>query len=142
MKRPSKIGKADMAVSLIAKLYAIEKTIKEADAKTRHQIRQTQAVPQLQKIRTWLDKTLHSTLPKGLLGKAVSYLDKNWLFSASVNGVKASANIYSLIETAKTNHQEPYQYLRHLFTELPKVTTASKIDVLLPWNVDLQGGVC
>jgi len=31
-----------------------------------------------QKIRTWLDKTLHSTLPKSLLGKALSYLDKNW----------------------------------------------------------------
>ncbi len=74
----NKVSKADMAVSLIAKLYAIEKTIKEADAETRHQIRQQQAVPQLQKIRTWLDKTLHSTLPKGLLGKAVSYLDKNW----------------------------------------------------------------
>jgi len=77
-KTTNKISKADMAVSLIAKLYVIEKTIKDADVKTRHQVRQQQAVPQLQKIRVWLDKTLHSTLPKGLLGKAVSYLDKNW----------------------------------------------------------------
>ena len=45
---------------------------------------------------------------------------KNWLFSASVKGVKASANLYSLIETAKANGLEPYAYLRHLFTELPK----------------------
>lgn len=35
-------------------------------------------MPLLKKIRTWLDKTLLSTLPKGLLGKALSYLDKNW----------------------------------------------------------------
>jgi transposase len=168
-------GKADMAVSLIAKLYAIEKTIKAADTETRHRIRQQQAVPQLQKIRDWMDKTLHSTLPKGLLGKAVSYLDKNWhkltvytqdgrlaidnnaaenairpfvigrknwLFSASVNGAKASANIYSLIETAKANQQEPSQYLRHIFTELPKAITDEEIEALLPWNVKLQGGVC
>jgi len=67
---------------------------------------------------------------------------KNWLFSASVNGAKASANIYSLIETAKANQLEPYQYLRHIFTELPKVTTADQIEALLPWNVNLQGGVC
>jgi len=40
----------------------------------------------------------------------------NGLFSASVKGVKASANLYSLIETAKVNGLEPYAYLRHLFT--------------------------
>jgi len=173
--KTKRTGKADMAVSLIAKLYAIEKNLKETDPETRRHIRQQQAVPQLQKIRDWLDKTLHSTLPKGLLGKAVAYLDKNWhkltvytqdgrlsidnnaaenairpfvigrknwLFSASVNGAKASANIYSLIETAKANQQEPSQYLRHIFTELPKVTTDEEIEALLPWNVKLQDGVC
>jgi len=170
----NKVSKADMAISLITKLYAIEKTLKEANAETRWQIRQQQAVPQLQKIRALLEKTLHSTLPKGLLSKAVSYLDKNWqklnvytqdgrlsidnnpaenairpfvigrknwLFSASVNGAKASANIYSLIETTKANQLEPYQYLRQLFTELPKVITADQIEALLPWNVNLQDGV-
>jgi len=45
---------------------------------------------------------------------------KNWLFSQSVNGVKASANLYSLIETAKANGLEPYTYLRNVFTELPR----------------------
>ena len=42
---------------------------------------------------------------------------KNWLFSHSVKGVKASANLYSIIETAKANGLEPYAYLRHIFTE-------------------------
>jgi hypothetical protein len=32
---------------------------------------------------------------------------KHWLFSASVKGVQASANLYSLIETAKANGLEP-----------------------------------
>lgn len=57
---------------------------------------------------------------------------KNWLFSVSVKGVKASANLYSLIETAKANGLEPYAYLRHLFTELPKAETVEAIEALLP----------
>ena len=60
---------------------------------------------------------------------------KNWLFSASVKGVKASANLYSLIETAKANSLEPYAYLRYLFTELPKAETVEAIEALLPGNL-------
>jgi len=61
---------------------------------------------------------------------------KNWLFSASVKGVKASANLYSLIETAKANGQEPYVYLRRVFTELPQAETVEAIEALLPGNFD------
>jgi len=61
---------------------------------------------------------------------------KNWLFSASVKGVTASANLYSLIETAKANGLEPYAYLRYLFTALPKAETVEVIEALLPGNVD------
>ena len=64
---------------------------------------------------------------------------KNWLFSASVKGVKASANLYSLIETAKANGLEPYAYLRHLFTELPKAETVEAIEALLPGNLRKVG---
>ena len=59
---------------------------------------------------------------------------KNWLFSTSVKGVNASANLYSLIETAKANGLEPYAYLRHLFTALPKAETVESIEALLPGN--------
>lgn len=57
---------------------------------------------------------------------------KNWLFSASVKGVKASANLYSLIETAKANGLEPYAYLRRVFTELPQADSVEAIEALLP----------
>ncbi|MFT6435904.1 MAG: hypothetical protein ACJAVI_003959 [Candidatus Azotimanducaceae bacterium] len=33
---------------------------------------------------------------------------KNWLFSASMDGAKASANLYGLIETAKANGLDPF----------------------------------
>jgi len=60
---------------------------------------------------------------------------KNWLFSTSVKGVKASANLYSLIETAKANGLEPYAYLRYLFAELPKAESVEAIEALLPGNL-------
>lgn len=60
---------------------------------------------------------------------------KNWLFSASVRGAKASANLYSLIETAKANDLEPYAYLKRVFTELPNAQSFEDIDKLLPQNI-------
>ena len=63
---------------------------------------------------------------------------KAWLFSATVEGAKASANLYSLVETARANGLEPYAYLRHLFTELPKAQSVEAIEVLLPWRVERE----
>ena len=63
---------------------------------------------------------------------------KAWLFADTVNGAKASANLYSLIETAKANGLEPYAYLRYVFTELPKAETVDAIEALLPYNVDKE----
>jgi len=60
---------------------------------------------------------------------------KNWLFSNSVRGVKSSANLYSLIETAKANGLEPYAYLRYLFAELPLAQTVGAVEALLPGNL-------
>jgi transposase len=60
----------------------------------------------------------------------------NWMFSDTVKGVNASANLYSLVETAKLNSLEPYRYLHHVFNELPKAQTLEDIEQLLPWNVD------
>ena len=63
---------------------------------------------------------------------------KNWLFSDSVNGAQASANLYSLIETAKANSVEPYHYLCNLFHKLPLAQTPEDMQALLPWNFSLD----
>ncbi|MDA9003858.1 IS66 family transposase [bacterium] len=60
---------------------------------------------------------------------------KNWLFSVSQAGAKASANIYSIIETAKANQLNPQRYLEKLLTELPNLEEKAQIDELLPWVV-------
>lgn len=61
---------------------------------------------------------------------------KNWLFNGTAEGARASAALYSLIETAKVNKIEPYWYLRHLFKNLPEAMTAEEFQQLLPMYVD------
>lgn len=60
---------------------------------------------------------------------------KNWLFANSQAGAYASANLYSLIETAKANELEPYAYLKQVFTLLPQAKSLEDIDALLPQRV-------
>jgi transposase len=60
---------------------------------------------------------------------------KGWLFSDTVKGAVASANLYSLVETAKANGVEPHAYLTRLFTRLPHAKTVENFEALLPWNV-------
>ncbi len=61
---------------------------------------------------------------------------RNWLFSDSVAGANGSAALYSLVQTAIANGLEPYRYLRHVFTELPKAETVEDIEALLPTRLD------
>jgi hypothetical protein len=57
---------------------------------------------------------------------------RNWLFADTVSGAKASAHLYSLVQTARANELEPYAYLRRLFAELPAAQTVEQIEALLP----------
>jgi len=50
-----------------------------------------------------------------------------------MKGAKASAIVYSIIETAKANGLKPFEYLEFLFETLPNTTTG-KLDDLLPWG--------
>lgn len=60
---------------------------------------------------------------------------KAWLFAHDCIGAEASANLYSLVMTARANDVEPFAYLGYLFERLPAATTVDEIEVLLPWNV-------
>ena len=66
---------------------------------------------------------------------------KNWLFSDSPKGAKASADVYSIIETAKANGLNPFQYLKYLFEHLPNADIQrhpEHLDDVLPWNETIQ----
>jgi transposase len=69
---------------------------------------------------------------------------KAWLFSDTPAGAHASAVIYSLLQTAKANGQEPYTWLRRVMRDLPAAQTVEEVEALLPWNLhglDLTSGM-
>ncbi|MEE5107453.1 transposase domain-containing protein, partial [Pseudomonas alliivorans] len=53
---------------------------------------------------------------------------------ALTKGATASAQLYSLVEIAKANGQEPYAWLRHALERLPTATSVEDYEALLPWN--------
>ena len=57
------------------------------------------------------------------------------MFSATVAGAEASARVFSLIETARTNGHNPQHYLSVLLTELPSMKCVEDVEALLPWNL-------
>lgn len=162
-----KAGRADVALGLINRLYAIERELKDADDEQRYLGRQQHSLPVLAQLKAWLDKTQPQVTAQNALGKAVNYLAsnwsrleryveagylpidnnaaerairpfvigrKNWLFSDTPKGATASAQLYSLVETAKANGQEPYAWLRHVLERLPQARSVEDYETLLPWN--------
>lgn len=71
--------------------------------------------------------------------KSVVIGRKAWLFSNTPQGARASAIIYSIVETAIANGLNPYYYLRYLFEQLPNMdlTNMDALDQILPWSTTL-----
>ena len=63
---------------------------------------------------------------------------KNFLFYDSPGGAEASANLYSLIITAKQQRLNPLHYLSHVFRCLPLANTVEDVEALLPWKVSAK----
>ncbi len=60
---------------------------------------------------------------------------RNWSFSKSQAGAKASANLYSsLIETAKANKLNIYDYLTHVFKKLSVAHSNEVIKTSFPYS--------
>ena len=58
-----------------------------------------------------------------------------WLFANNPLGARASANLFSLVSSARANGLEPYAYLNYVFESLPAADTVEALEALLPWNV-------
>ena len=62
---------------------------------------------------------------------------KNFLFADTEKGAEASADVFSIIETAKMNDLDVFGYLNFLLTELPKLgeaPTDEQLACVLPWG--------
>ncbi len=74
-----KTGKADWALNQIRKLYAVETQARAPGPEARQALRDRKSRPLIDQLRQWLDKSLARVLPKSALGKALHYLDNQWL---------------------------------------------------------------
>ncbi|WP_236013085.1 transposase domain-containing protein, partial [Heyndrickxia sporothermodurans] len=63
---------------------------------------------------------------------------KNFLFSNTPKGARASAIIYSIVETAKENGLNPYYYLRYLLTILDIVMICLFLQKTFPIGMILK----
>lgn len=61
---------------------------------------------------------------------------KAWLFSNTPSGARASAVLYSLVETAKENGLDPAAWIAHLQREIPNLSaeTDEALGALMPGN--------
>lgn len=65
---------------------------------------------------------------------------KNWLFADTVDGAKANAIMYSLIESAKVNNLNINKYIKYLLDTLPQLEGEQQecdIEKYLPWSKEL-----
>ena len=65
---------------------------------------------------------------------------KNWLFCDTPKGADSSAVVYTLVETAKANGLDPYDYLLNVLSAMPYVgknPTPEELDRLMPWSTDI-----
>jgi transposase len=167
-KKGAKVSKADVALSKIRKLYAIEKRIESLGPEQKRQQRQALSLPVLDEFKCWLETNSRRVVKDSLTWKAIHYTlnqwdtlvgycedgqlhisnalaenairpfavgRRNWLFADTPRGARASATAYSLIETAKANGIEPYDYLLHVLQHIASADTAAKLEALLPWNM-------
>jgi transposase len=167
-KKGDQVSKADIAISKIRKLYAIESRIEGLSAEQKTEQRQLLSRPVLDDLKNWLEKNIRRVPKDSLTWTAINYTlnqwklligycedgrlnisnalaenairpfavgRRNWLFSDTPRGARASATCYSLIETAKANNLEPYDYLVKVLQGIAAADTLEKIEALLPWNV-------
>ena len=95
-------------------------------------------------------KYLETFLEDGRIPLSNNYCEANikpfatarraWLFADTPKGAFANGVLYTLVESAKANDLDVYEYLKYLLTEMPNnhyQENPSIIDRLLPWSPEL-----
>lgn len=63
---------------------------------------------------------------------------RNWLFSNTPDGARASAIVYSMIETARQNNANPLLYMKYLLEKTPSYmdipSNSDQLEELMPWS--------
>ena len=76
------------------------------------------------------------------LAKAFAIGRGNWMFCTSPKGAEASAIMYTLVETAKSNGADVYFYLKYLLEKAPSTPDLKVgkkyLDELMPWSEEYK----
>ena len=96
------------------------------------------------------EEILETYLEDGRLPVSNNYCEANirpfatarraWLFADTPKGAFANGVLYTLVESARANELDVYEYLKYLLTEMPNnhhLEDPSVIDSLLPWSKEL-----
>lgn len=77
---PSDKARAEHALGLFQKLYAVERTIRERGlvAEDALEERREKAIPVLRELKQWMQAEYQKVLPKSPLGKAIAYCLPRW----------------------------------------------------------------
>lgn len=62
---------------------------------------------------------------------------RSWLFADTPKGAQANAVLYTLVESARANELNIYEYLKHILSVMPNADFHNQpevIDELLPWS--------
>jgi hypothetical protein len=147
------------------RLFALERQLAQLDARERHEQRRALARSILDEFKAWLKRQsvgksafgkavnyaldqwiyLERYLLDGRLEISNNRAErsikpfvigrKNFLFANSPRGAKASAVMYSIVETAKENGLNPYEYLAFLLRQLPNRSPDASVEDFLPGGV-------
>ena len=76
----NKPGSAEVALDYIGRLYKIEKVARQRQLSAEEivALRKEKAIPVLDEFKTWMDRRIDQTPPKGLLGQALNYAITRW----------------------------------------------------------------
>ncbi|WP_424141321.1 IS66 family transposase [Sporosalibacterium faouarense] len=120
-----------------------EKTKKEVLPKSKIGVALQYAINHKEKLETYLEDgscVISNNIAENSI-KPFTVGRKNWEFCGSPQGAKASACVYSLVETAKANGLNPYKYLEFMLSRLPGSnfkTNPKVLDLMLPWDSLVQ----
>ena len=123
-----KILPAEKGIMFCNRLFFQERLLKELSAEERKQKRLETETEIWNEFWLWLD----TLIPSGVANVPGR---KNFLFHGTADGATASSIVLSLIETAKANNLNIYQYLYLLLLYMPDYKNEpAGIEQLLPWS--------
>ena len=164
-------SKAVQGYEYCNRLFSLERTFEAMSDDERQKARREKSEPILEEYWTWLDtvnnpsgklkdavtyarnqrKYLETFLDHGEIEISNNQVEnairpfvvgrKGWLFCDTPNGARASAILYSVLETAKVNRLRIDEYMEYLLTLLAGKTDAEisgMLPDLLPWSAAMQ----